>query len=85
MEEAFSPGYDPALELVAHAARMQHLAEQEKLERVDLELDLEDPEPRTQDPKRKDQDVIDKIVKGLEGGRYYVLLGAKVMLNTWPS
>lgn len=79
MEEAFSPGYDPALELVTHSTKMRHLAEREKQKRVDLGLDLEDSEPWTQYLRHKEQDVIDPIVKGAEVGHYYVFLGAKVM------
>lgn len=78
MEEAFSPGYDPALELATHSAKTRHRAQQEEQERMDLELEIEDPEPWTQHLRRKEQDVIDLIVKGEEVGHYYVLLGAKV-------
>jgi len=78
MEEAFSPGYDPVLELVTHSTKMQRLAEQKNKERGDSE-------PWTQHLRRKDQDIIDPIVKGVETGRYYVLLSAKVMLNPPPS
>ena len=85
MEEAFSPGYDPALELVTHSIKMQHLAERGKQERADLRLDLEDSNSRPRHPKHKKQDAIDLIVKGVEVGRYYVLLGAKVMSKCSPS
>lgn len=79
MEDAFRAGYDPALELATHSAKTRRRVEQEKQERADLELDIEDPEPWTQHLRRKEQDVIDLIVKGGEVGHYYVLLGAKVM------
>ena len=79
MEEAFSPGYDPALELATHSAKPRDSAEQKRTGRVDLELEIEDSEPWTQHLRRKEQDVIDLIVKGEEVGHYYVLLGAKVM------
>jgi len=72
MEDAFSAGYDPALELVTHSARMRHLGVQ------DLELEVEDSELWTEHLRRKEQDVIDLIVGGEETGHYFVLLGAKV-------
>ena len=83
MQDAFGAGYDPALELATHSAKIRHRAEQEQQERPDLGLEIEDSEPWTQHLRRKEQDVIDMIVKGEEPGHYYVLLGAKV---TWyPS
>jgi len=78
MEKAFRSGYDPALELVTHAAKTRHRVEQQKQERVDLELGLEGSEPLTQHLRRKEQDFVDLIVKGGDVGHYYVLLGAKV-------
>jgi len=83
MEEAFSPGYDPALELATHSAKTRHRAGQGEQERPDLELEIEDSEPWTEHLRRKEQDVIDLIVKGEEVGHYYVLLGAKVA--SYPS
>ena len=84
MEEAFNPGYDPALELVTYSAETQHRVEREDRERVGLELNLEDSEPCTQHIKRKDQAIVDRIVKGEETGHYFVLLGAKVMWHPSP-
>jgi len=81
MEDAFSAGYDPVLEIATHSATMRHLEEQR--ERSDLELEIEDSEPWTEHLRRKEQDVIDLIVKGEEAGHYYVLLGAKVA--SYPS
>ena len=78
MQDAFNAGYDPALELATHSAKARHRAEQEQQEKPDLELEIEDSEPWTQHLRRKEQDVIDLIVKGEEAGHYYVLLGAKV-------
>ena len=78
MEGAFSPGYDPALELATHSTKVRHRAQQERQDGPDLELDVEDPEPRTERLRRKEQDFIDLIVNGEEMGHYYVLLGAKV-------
>jgi len=78
MEDAFSAGYDPALELASHSAKTRHREEQKQQERPDLELEIEDSEPWTEHLRRKEQDVIDLIVRGEEAGHYYVLLGAKV-------
>ena len=77
MEDAFSPGYNPALELAVHSAKSRRGVEQDR-RRPDLELEIGDPEPWTQYLRRKEQDVIDLIVKGEETGHYYVFLGAKV-------
>jgi hypothetical protein len=80
MEDAFGPGYDPALELAVHSANSKSRREGERDgKRPDLELEIGDPEPWTQHLRRKEQDVIDLIVKGEETGHYFVLLGAKVM------
>lgn len=78
MEGAFSPGYDPALELANHSAKPRHQVEQDG-KRADLELEIGDSEPWTQHLRRNEQDTIDLIVKGEETGHYYVLLGAKVI------
>lgn len=77
MEDAFSSGYDPSLELAIHSAKAQRHVGQDD-QRPDLELEIGQPEPWTQFLRRKEQDVIDLIVKGEEAGHYYVLLGAKV-------
>ena len=80
MEDAFKAGYDPALELATHSAKAHHRTKQsqQEQERADLELEIQDTEPWTEHLRRKEQDVIDLIVKGEEAGHYYVLLGAKV-------
>lgn len=80
MEDAFEAGYDPALELATHSAKAFHRVKQsqQERERPDLELEIQDSEPWTEHLRRKEQDVIDLIVKGEEVGHYYVLLGAKV-------
>ena len=41
------------------------------------ELDW-DVAPWTQHLRREEQDLIDRIIQGLEGGRYFILLGPKV-------
>lgn len=78
MEEAFSPGYDPALELATHTPKPRSQLVQDG-QTPDSELDIADPEPWTQHLRRKEQDFIDLIVKGEETGHYYVLLGSKVL------
>jgi len=80
MGEAFQAGYDPALELATHSAkkRDRKKQEQEEQERPDLELEIQDAELWTEHLRRKEQDIIDLIVKGEEAGHYYVLLGSKV-------
>lgn len=77
MGDAFSPGYDPALELAGHSVKGRRQVGEDG-QRPDLELEIGDPEPWTQYLRRREQDVIDLIVKGEETGHYYVLLGAKV-------
>ncbi|KAJ4483496.1 hypothetical protein J3R30DRAFT_3448946 [Lentinula aciculospora] len=68
IELAFEPGYDPALEV----ARNYYT-------RNDTPLEFEDPDliPWTEHLRRREQDEIDRIVKGEEVGHYYVLLGPK--------
>lgn len=87
MEDAFGAGYDPALELATHSAKTRHRKEreQQERERPDLELEIQDAEPWTEHLRRKEQDVIDLIVKGEEVGHYYVLLGAKVKWHPSPG
>ncbi|KAF5393214.1 hypothetical protein D9757_000518 [Collybiopsis confluens] len=67
IELAFEPGYDPALEV----ARRYHTGHPGF---VDV-----DPEfiPWTEHLRRREQDVVDRIVNGQEVGHYYVLLGPK--------
>ncbi|KIK67504.1 hypothetical protein GYMLUDRAFT_37647 [Collybiopsis luxurians FD-317 M1] len=67
IELAFEPGYDPALEV----SRRYHTGHPEQ-------MDL-DPEliSWTEHLRRREQDLVDRIVKGEETGHYYVLLGPK--------
>ncbi|KAJ7818182.1 hypothetical protein B0H14DRAFT_3089561 [Mycena olivaceomarginata] len=62
IENAFSPGYDPALELATY---------QNKPPEGEING------PWTQHLRRKEQDWIDAIVQGHEPGHYFVLLGPK--------
>ncbi|KAH7875390.1 uncharacterized protein C8R40DRAFT_1170476 [Lentinula edodes] len=69
IELAFEPGYDPALEVARHYDTTHK----------DAALGLEDPDsvPWTEHLRRREQDRIDRMVKGEEVGHYYVLLGPK--------
>ncbi|KAK1234254.1 hypothetical protein PQX77_002561 [Marasmius sp. AFHP31] len=66
IEQAFAPGYDPALEVAKN-----HLKNPPHTEVEDEEI------PWTQHFRRVEQDTIDRVVKGEEPGHYYVLLGPK--------
>jgi len=69
---AFQAGYDPALELAkSHTIRPATGTD------LDEEFGMED-EPWTQSLRRKEQDIIDRVVFGEEAGHYYMLLGPKV-------
>lgn len=62
MEDAFAAGYDPALELAKLHTGHQKPAS------ISGDSGVE----------RKEQSVIDSIMKGEEPGHYYMLLGPKV-------
>ncbi|KAI0090743.1 hypothetical protein BDY19DRAFT_887226 [Irpex rosettiformis] len=74
IEDAFSAGYDPALELATRAKRRQYVDPQDP-ENILLLWDTDTP--RTEHLRRKDQDRIDHILHGDEVGHYYLLLGPK--------
>ncbi|KAH8828391.1 hypothetical protein DL96DRAFT_1174418 [Flagelloscypha sp. PMI_526] len=65
IEQAFAPGYDPALELATHQG--------ERSENDDLLDDI----PWTESLRRREQDGIDRIVQGGEQGHYFMMLGPK--------
>ncbi|KAF9529699.1 hypothetical protein CPB83DRAFT_247920 [Crepidotus variabilis] len=65
IEDAFKPGYDPALEL----AKPVTSPKQSSL--------FPDDDPWTQTLRRKEQTEIDHIVHGEESGHYFMLLGPK--------
>ena len=69
IELAFEAGYDPALEL----ARF-HTGEMAASEDSEFEGHV----PWTEHLRRKEQDVMDRIIQGEEPGRYFMLLGPKV-------
>lgn len=70
IEIAFSAGYDPALELAIHGKKRQ--------EQLPEESSWGSETPWTEHLRRDEQDLVDRIVHGKEGGRYYILLGPKV-------
>jgi hypothetical protein len=76
IEDAFAPGYDPALEL----------AKMHTMKKAPIDDSAKDPLfgediPWTENLRRKEQDVIDHIVHGEESGHYFMLLGPKVRMN----
>ncbi|KAI0057888.1 hypothetical protein BV25DRAFT_1811633 [Artomyces pyxidatus] len=73
IETAFKGGYDPALELAVHAKRA---AETRQFSEAIDELEIEDG-PWTQHLRRKEQDILDRIIHGAETGHYFMLLGCK--------
>ncbi|KAF8911485.1 hypothetical protein CPB84DRAFT_920164 [Gymnopilus junonius] len=73
IENAFAPGYDPALELAkAHTVK-----------KAPVDDALADPillpadDPWTEDLRRKEQEIIDHIIHGDEAGHYFMLIGPK--------
>ena len=75
IEQAFEPGYDPALEL-ARQHTTKKMDYDENGEKMEEEVALEDP--WTSAMRRKEQDLVDRIIQGEESGHYFVLLGPKV-------
>jgi hypothetical protein len=76
IEQAFQGGYDPALELAIqarHSLENRHTAD--ATEDVEVMHD-----PLMVHLRRKEQDIIDRIIHGDEGGRYFLILGCKVSL-----
>ncbi|KAF4598672.1 hypothetical protein EYR40_007028 [Pleurotus pulmonarius] len=73
IELAFAPGYDPALELAnaSKKSHAQHTHEAESCDDPDAEI------PWTEHLRRKEQDLIDRMIKGEEAGHYFILLGPK--------
>ena len=61
IEQAFSAGYDPALEVAVEAKKR-----------------YKEDDHKTLHLRRKEQDIVDRIIGGQEIGHYFMLLGAKV-------
>jgi len=75
MEQAFAPGYDPALEIA-------RASDEEKGSDVGYSEDWAAvPSDRSQHLRRKEQDLVDCIISGTEVGRYYLLIGSKVFFS----
>ncbi|KAI0790575.1 hypothetical protein C8Q75DRAFT_762549 [Abortiporus biennis] len=68
IELAFAGGYDPALELATHSKNRVPIATGE-----DWQLDGF----WTEHLRRKEQDLLDRIIHGSEAGHYFMLLGPK--------
>ncbi|KAI0941691.1 hypothetical protein AcW1_003509 [Taiwanofungus camphoratus] len=69
IELAFAKGYDPALELAAHGKKRQD----NTTGKEDWGMD----DWWMQHLRRKEQDLVDRIICGAEHGRYFMLLGPK--------
>ncbi|GBE81052.1 hypothetical protein SCP_0307760 [Sparassis crispa] len=69
MELAFAGGYDPALELASHRRRRHRTLSEELQSSIDGLA--------VQHMRRKEQDLVDRIVHGIEVGQYFVILGPK--------
>jgi hypothetical protein len=81
IEQAFQGGYDPALELAVqgrHSLENQHTVG--ATEDVDVMHD-----PLAVHLRRKEQDTIDRIIHGDEGGHYFLIFGCKVSLSIFFS
>lgn len=74
IEQAFQGGYDPALELAVHA---RHSLENRHTADATEDVDVMHGS-LTVDLRRKEQDIIDRIIHGDEGGRYFLIFGCKV-------
>jgi len=66
IEQAFQGGYDPALELAVHAKKSS-----EDRQMADTTEEL------ANHMRRKEQDIIDRIIHGDESGHYFMVLGCK--------
>jgi hypothetical protein len=77
IEQAFQGGYDPALELAVHAGHSsngnRHMTD------VADETNVGHG-PWTVHLRRKEQDIVDRIIHGDESGHYFMILGCKVLL-----
>ncbi|KAI5121443.1 hypothetical protein M0805_009552, partial [Coniferiporia weirii] len=62
MEKAFDAGYDPALDVATHSKNGDA---------------LDDQDHETKHLRRREQDLVDRIISGQEKGHYWMLLGSK--------
>ncbi|KZT23533.1 hypothetical protein NEOLEDRAFT_1179982 [Neolentinus lepideus HHB14362 ss-1] len=72
IEKSFTAGYDPALELAKQGKRSA-----KRRTVVYNEFGVETDVPWTEHLRRKEQDLVDSVIKGDETGHYFVLLGPK--------
>lgn len=70
---AFLPGYDPALELANHG-RMGKGIEDGYISETAVENHM----------RRREQDLVDRIIQGEEPGHYFFLMGPKVRFFAYP-
>ncbi|KAI0821383.1 hypothetical protein BC629DRAFT_1624062 [Irpex lacteus] len=77
IEDAFSAGYDPALELANRANRQNEIKESNDTEDPQDTLSWDTDISWKDRLRRKDQDKIDRILHGNESGHYFLLLGPK--------
>lgn len=76
MEQAFAPGYDPALELAKRSNKPHSITSEVG---SDGQEDWNDSTDNwNKHLRRKEQDLVDRILNGTERGRYYVFIGCKV-------
>jgi hypothetical protein len=72
IEQAFQGGYDPALELAVHGKKsLENRNRTDAIDGIDEHL------------RRKEQDIVDRIIHGAEVGHYFMILGCKV--TAFPS
>lgn len=76
MEQAFAAGYDPALELAQRSHSPKTVVADVGTDGQEEWADL--PSDWNKHLRRKEQDLVDRILSGIEAGRYYVLIGCKV-------
>jgi hypothetical protein len=76
MEGAFAAGYDPALEVgkLHHRKHSTHHADSVFEHEMQEGDDSDIPHPQI---VRKEQDLVDTIVRGENVGNYWILMGAK--------
>ncbi|KAF8583825.1 hypothetical protein K439DRAFT_1634041 [Ramaria rubella] len=75
MEKAFAGGYDPALELAKRAGTTKTIVSDVGTDGQEEWANL--PNDWDTHLRRKEQDLVDRIVSGKETGRYYVFIGCK--------
>jgi hypothetical protein len=75
IEQAFQGGYDPALELVVHAKSMRSRHMKDAIDELEV---LDEDGPWTERLRRKEQDLLERVIHGVETGHYFMILGCKV-------